>query len=376
MLSSARNSLIILAVLMLFSCTDRKEPSEVHDALSEASTRVNALTPVEEGGAMLATSAQEVGEQQGEPEVTTALRVVVRFAGVTFTYPVDLATEVKPERLPVEGSSASQTASDDGIPQPVLFTFITGAEVQGDALSPPTLLVRAVRERNGLHYTALSDERRQQLEDVEARLQSRLNGSTGEAVEEDARLLQSINGYGIREVVLDGSKFVYRFQGITNDGRFLVELNFPGTTASPERYSPSLLQLDEMVESLLIDGQAEALNVTSCLDDAEFITSVTIPDGAEIAPGELFVKTWRMRNTGTCTWTERYSWTFKGGSVLTMVDSKPLDLVPPGEEVDISVTLVAPESPGTYAGQWQLTGAGQFEGIGPEVYYLITVPDA
>jgi len=37
-----------------------------------------------------------------------------------------------------------------------------------------------------------------------------------------------------------------------------------------------------------------------------FVTDVTIPDGQVIPPGAKFVKTWRLKNTGTTTWTANY----------------------------------------------------------------------
>ncbi len=33
---------------------------------------------------------------------------------------------------------------------------------------------------------------------------------------------------------------------------------------------------------------------------------VTIPDGTPMSPGQEFVKTWRIRNTGICTWDTDY----------------------------------------------------------------------
>ena len=46
----------------------------------------------------------------------------------------------------------------------------------------------------------------------------------------------------------------------------------------------------------------EAAHYRAC-DQAAFIRDVTVPDGSPFAPGETFTKTWRLQNTGTCTWT-------------------------------------------------------------------------
>ena len=42
-------------------------------------------------------------------------------------------------------------------------------------------------------------------------------------------------------------------------------------------------------------------SAASC-DWAQFITDVTVPDGAKYEPGATFKKTWRLKNIGTCTW--------------------------------------------------------------------------
>jgi hypothetical protein len=53
---------------------------------------------------------------------------------------------------------------------------------------------------------------------------------------------------------------------------------------------------------------ATATPVTAgCTDRAAFVGDVTIPDQTSIAPGAAFIKTWRLRNDGTCTWDASYA---------------------------------------------------------------------
>ena len=47
-----------------------------------------------------------------------------------------------------------------------------------------------------------------------------------------------------------------------------------------------------------------------------FVKDVTVPDGTGFAPGEIFVKTWRLKNRGTCTWTPDYMLVFTSGDWL------------------------------------------------------------
>jgi len=105
----------------------------------------------------------------------------------------------------------------------------------------------------------------------------------------------------------------------------------------------------------------------TCVDDSEFMTDVTVPDGTHFAPGTVFRKTWRFRNSGNCTWDASYRLAFLSGDRMSGPRTAPLgdlDLRPdspglfptvqPGDEIDLSVMLIAPASGGTYRGQWQL----------------------
>lgn len=94
---------------------------------------------------------------------------------------------------------------------------------------------------------------------------------------------------------------------------------------------------------------------------------VTIPDGTEMVPGEVFTKTWRLRNTGTCTWTSGYSVVFTSGDAMGAPPATQLTTgtVPPGQEIDISMVLEAPVSAGTYQGYFKLRNTdGEIFGLG------------
>lgn len=99
---------------------------------------------------------------------------------------------------------------------------------------------------------------------------------------------------------------------------------------------------------------------------AQFVSDVTIIDGTSFAPGDVFIKTWRLKNIGSCTWTTDYDLFFVNGDKM---DGSTLVALPkkvnPGETVDVSVELTAPSTEGTYLGNWQLRSAsGQTFGIG------------
>jgi hypothetical protein len=94
---------------------------------------------------------------------------------------------------------------------------------------------------------------------------------------------------------------------------------------------------------------------------------VTIPDDTRMAPGQNFTKTWRLQNTGTCTWTPEYSIAVFSGDAMNAPSSVPLlSNVAPGQTIDISVDLTAPTTAGTYQGNWKLRNKqGAWFGIGP-----------
>jgi hypothetical protein len=79
-----------------------------------------------------------------------------------------------------------------------------------------------------------------------------------------------------------------------------------------------------------------------------------------------FTKTWRIRNTGTCTWTPAYAIVNVSGDKLGAPNYVSIPgNVSPGESVAVSVNLTAPNSPGRYRGNWMLrNSSGVLFGVG------------
>jgi hypothetical protein len=90
----------------------------------------------------------------------------------------------------------------------------------------------------------------------------------------------------------------------------------------------------------------------SCKDSAVFLADITVPDGTAFAPGAIFDKTWRIQNNGTCPWGERYKLAFFDGDQMEGPTEVDLPPAAPGETVDVTVKLRAPDEPGHYAGRW------------------------
>jgi hypothetical protein len=93
---------------------------------------------------------------------------------------------------------------------------------------------------------------------------------------------------------------------------------------------------------------------------ASFVDDITIPDSTEIQLNQAFSKTWRLKNVGTCTWTSGYALVFESGDQMGGPASQSLTngVVAPGENLDITVNLVAPGSAGTYRGDWKIREPG------------------
>ncbi|GAB4485002.1 MAG: hypothetical protein Fur0016_09290 [Anaerolineales bacterium] len=108
-----------------------------------------------------------------------------------------------------------------------------------------------------------------------------------------------------------------------------------------------------------------AAAATRC-DWVQFVADVTVPDGATYKAGDSFNKTWRVKNIGSCTWSTDYSLVFVNGAQMSAPASVKLpNSVAPGQTIDLTVSMTAPNAAGTHRGNWQLKNAsGVLFGIG------------
>jgi hypothetical protein len=94
---------------------------------------------------------------------------------------------------------------------------------------------------------------------------------------------------------------------------------------------------------------------------------ITIPDDSMISPGQSFIKTWKLVNIGSCTWTNLYSASFFYGDRMGAPEKVPIQgTILPAQSVEISIEMIAPQAAGTYQGNWKLSNSsGVLFGIGP-----------
>lgn len=97
----------------------------------------------------------------------------------------------------------------------------------------------------------------------------------------------------------------------------------------------------------------------TCSYRVTYVADVTVPDNTVFAPGTAFVKTWRVRNDGTCTWGQGgyalHSMAFAGGHRLGAPETVEIPVtIPPGYTADLNLDLTAPAAAGTYLSEWKL----------------------
>jgi len=98
--------------------------------------------------------------------------------------------------------------------------------------------------------------------------------------------------------------------------------------------------------------------------NAGFVADVTIPDGQWVAPGQILVKRWRIRNTGAVAWPAGTKLVFVSGTPLGTGDAGPVLAVAVGEETTVTAPLAAPSKAGNYVAVWQLqTDDGRAFGV-------------
>jgi hypothetical protein len=100
---------------------------------------------------------------------------------------------------------------------------------------------------------------------------------------------------------------------------------------------------------------------------ARFVEDVNVKDGTIFPPNASFTKTWLIKNIGTCTWNDQYDLVFVQGDRMDAPKAVdfPEGRVRPGESVELSIDLTAPDGEGRHRGYWMLrSDTGTVFGIG------------
>ncbi len=95
-------------------------------------------------------------------------------------------------------------------------------------------------------------------------------------------------------------------------------------------------------------------NKPNCINGMQYVSDVNLPDSSSLPAGQSASKTWRIKNTGTCTWDSTYSFTYVKGELLGVTSVNVDRLVAPNETYDITVPFTTPSNNGNFTSYWQM----------------------
>lgn len=130
----------------------------------------------------------------------------------------------------------------------------------------------------------------------------------------------------------------------------------PTPTLNPNLPTPT--QTPTPVQSTRVPTRTRTITMTATQFDAGVSISQTLQDKSIVPAGKSFQVTFTLKNTGTSTWTGGYG--LKWFSGLPGYGIYPTNNVPvpqdvhPGESVDLTITCLAPNSPGSYFSMWYM----------------------
>ncbi len=118
--------------------------------------------------------------------------------------------------------------------------------------------------------------------------------------------------------------------------------------------TPTRTPTATLVQTTTIPVSKDCLKTT-------FVADVTVPDNTRFDQGATFIKTWRVKNSGTCDWPADTALVFMAGNKLDAARTTlPVGVVKAGDTRDISVNLKAPnEDAANLVGRWQLQSGGK-----------------
>jgi len=118
-----------------------------------------------------------------------------------------------------------------------------------------------------------------------------------------------------------------------------------------------------------------ATSASGLCEDSEYVVDDSFQDNTLVLPGQTMIKTWKLQNSGSCTWSSDYSLVFVSGTQMGGSATAIGETVEPGYQVDASVTLTAPTTEGTYTGYWSLADSSG-NTFGASIYITIEVSDS
>ncbi len=133
-----------------------------------------------------------------------------------------------------------------------------------------------------------------------------------------------------------------------------------GNTPPPTKTAtPAASSTPTVTQSPTETAETQVNNPADCTDSAAFVADVSVDDYSKFKQGESFTKTWRVENTGTCTWYSAYSLVFYSGDAMGAPETQPLSVTAPGNTLDISVDMTAPARDAVVRADFELHNPAQ-----------------
>ena len=159
-----------------------------------------------------------------------------------------------------------------------------------------------------------------------------------------------------------------------------LPLSFPWRPKATGEHEISVAVLDEAGALLGRDtihlhvgeSSGQIVPEPACTPDAAFLADVTIPPGAEFAPGAPMDKVWQVRNSGTCAWGVDYELVRVAGEKLAAAGQVAVPPTAAGEVANLEVTFTAPDEVGSYSSAWRLRSP-QHVFFGPQLTLTVEV---
>lgn len=133
----------------------------------------------------------------------------------------------------------------------------------------------------------------------------------------------------------------------------------PTQPSAPTETSAPVAEVTNTATQAPVAQVTNALGTPQALCDSLGIdpatVDVNVPDGTTMSPGQDFVKTWRVKNNGSCPWGAGYKLVYAGYADDMKGQFQPMtQVIQPGEEVELSVQFKAPDKTGEYLSAWQM----------------------
>ena len=93
-------------------------------------------------------------------------------------------------------------------------------------------------------------------------------------------------------------------------------------TLVPTLTLPTYAPIENHTAGLWQNSSASTEVDHSLCDNSAYIEDITIPDGTVFAPGEIFIKSWMLKNTGFCMWKDSYKLKFFEGDSMSGLETE------------------------------------------------------